>query len=134
MLGIEHYCAILIQDHDPKIHRALYWRKVVTDDTILGSTSKRTAPAVVQLFIECSLDDSGEESSQRERELYKLKKAIENTFRSAGIAEEHAYLVSLSNRTVVYKGQLTPEQVPRGWCPDSLSHARMILCEPIHSN
>ena len=101
------------QDNDSKMRRILYWREVVTDDTMLGPSSKRTVPAVVQLFIECSQDHDQEKSPRRERELYKLKKAIENAFLSAGISEEHAYLVSLSNRTVVYKGQLTPEQVPR---------------------
>ena len=40
-----------------------------------------------------------------------LRKLIEHAFASAGITDNDAYICSLSSRTIVYKGQLTPEQV-----------------------
>ncbi len=41
-----------------------------------------------------------------------LRKFVEHALREAGITDDDAYFCSLSSRTVVYKGQLTPEQVP----------------------
>ena len=40
-----------------------------------------------------------------------LRKLIEHALGEAGITDRDAYICSLSTRTVVYKGQLTPEQV-----------------------
>jgi hypothetical protein len=44
-------------------------------------------------------------------QMYVLRKLIENTLRAAGLTDEDCYFCSLSSKTIVYKGQLTPEQV-----------------------
>ena len=43
--------------------------------------------------------------------MYILRKLIENKFRTSNIQDDICYICSLSSRTIVYKGQLTPEQV-----------------------
>lgn len=44
-------------------------------------------------------------------QLYLLRKQIEYALRADGIKDDDAYFCSLSSKTIVYKGQLTPEQV-----------------------
>jgi hypothetical protein len=43
--------------------------------------------------------------------MYVLRKLIEHRMRTTGLTEDDCYICSLSSRTIVYKGQLTPEQV-----------------------
>lgn len=43
--------------------------------------------------------------------MFILRKLIEQKWRIADITEDEAYVCSLSARTIVYKGQLTPAQV-----------------------
>jgi hypothetical protein len=58
-------------------------------------------------------------------QMYVLRKLIEQKFRIGGLSDDDAYIVSLSSRTIVYKGQLTPEQVrPAAQPPARLSAAR----------
>ena len=46
--------------------------------------------------------------------MYVLRKLIEHKLRTSGITDDDCYICSLSSRTIVYKGQLTPAQVG-GW-------------------
>ena len=46
-----------------------------------------------------------------------LRKLVEHALvNEAGLTDNDAYFCSLSSRTIVYKGQLTPEQVPLHLC------------------
>lgn len=49
-------------------------------------------------------------------QLFALRKLIEHELEDAGFQEEECYVTSLSSKTIVYKGQLTPEQVPQYFC------------------
>ncbi|WP_127586256.1 glutamate synthase large subunit [Paenibacillus koleovorans] len=85
----------------------LGWRDVPTDNATLGDSAKSVEPIVRQLFI-----GGGEPGADRlafERKLYAVRKRSEHAFLAAGIKE--AYLPSLSSRTIVFKGMLTPAQV-----------------------
>lgn len=42
---------------------------------------------------------------------YLLRKLLEHDLEAADLRDEDVYFCSLSCRTIVYKGQLTPEQV-----------------------
>lgn len=42
--------------------------------------------------------------------MYVLRKLIEHKLRTSGLTDDDAYICSLSSRTIVYKGQLTPAQ------------------------
>ena len=46
-----------------------------------------------------------------EQQLYVLRKLIEDNLAKKKINEDECYFCSLSSKTIVYKGQLTPEQV-----------------------
>lgn len=43
-------------------------------------------------------------------QFFLLRKLIEHELSNAGISEDDAFFCSLSSSTIVYKGQLTPEQ------------------------
>ena len=90
--------------------RLLGWRSVPTDNSTLGESVKPTEPAHMQVFI-----GQGETKlSERdfERRLYVLRKVISNA-----IYQERArriagyYPVSLSCRTVIYKGMFLADQL-----------------------
>src|SRR5580700_6264724 len=89
------------------------WREVPTDPSILGPRSSESLPVVRQCFIaprgrssnlKSSLRSSGIESPDFELQLFRLRQELE-TISGAG------YYCSLSSRTIVYKGLLTPEQL-----------------------
>ena len=107
----------------------LGWRRVPTDNSTLGQTSMDSEPAVWQAFIERSdlqssvgnlsnLTADADPSVIFERKLYVIRKRASNLIRygrsSSGSHEPldpNFYIPSLSARTVVYKGMLTPMQV-----------------------
>jgi glutamate synthase domain-containing protein 2/glutamate synthase domain-containing protein 1/glutamate synthase domain-containing protein 3 len=86
----------------------LGWRTVPTDASILGPRSSDSLPAVRQCFIArgntSSLKASHRESFDFELQLFRLRQELES-IPNAG------YYCSLSSRTIVYKGLLTPEQL-----------------------
>jgi len=93
------------------------WRTVPTDPSVLGQSARRTVPCIRQFvvgwpgFAEASETDDG---FAFERKLYALRKRAEKEIGKAAHAQGHTfYFPSLSGRTIVYKGLLTPEQLPR---------------------
>ncbi|KAI7845826.1 hypothetical protein COHA_000736 [Chlorella ohadii] len=92
-------------------HDLLGWRHVPTDNSSLGPSAVATEPRVEQFFVVRSrLEECA--TLPLERQAYVLRKLIEHRLRMRGIHDDDAYICSLSSRTLVYKGQLTPEQVP----------------------
>jgi len=81
--------------------RLLGWRVVPTDPSIVGPRALDTLPVIEQCFFA-----PVEESVDLESELFRFRKQVEST------APGGTYFCSLSSRTVVYKGLLTPEQLP----------------------
>jgi len=93
----------------------LGWREVPTDNSSLGETVKPTEPHHMQVFISCG--DCADED-EFERRLYILRKAISNAIyqrRERSLAGY--YSVSLSCRTVVYKGMFLADQLGK-YYPD----------------
>jgi len=87
----------------------LGWRTVPTDPSILGPRSSDSLPLVRQCFIaprskSSYQTSSGFDSSAFELELFRLRQELE-TIPASG------YYCSLSSRTIVYKGLLTPQQL-----------------------
>jgi glutamate synthase (NADPH/NADH) large chain/glutamate synthase (ferredoxin) len=76
------------------------WRKVPTNRNVLGARAAETAPAVWQCFIGTDGPNAG-----LEHQLFLLRKRAEAELGEA------AYFCSLSSRTVVYKGLLSPRQL-----------------------
>ena len=87
----------------------LGWRDVPTCNESLGAWAKTNEPVMRQLFIgrSAELDDP----MDFERKLYVISSRAHHTLRQEGSFGEGFYLASLSYRTLVYKGMLTPEQV-----------------------
>ncbi len=94
--------------------KVLGWRKVPTNNTSLGETAIASEPSVRQIFIE-KPDDIHTELDF-ERKLFVIRRrctrAIEET--DLKIKEkEFFYINSMSCRTIIYKGMLTPTQLEK---------------------
>ena len=94
----------------------LGWRDVPTDNSSLGQTVKPTEPAHMQVFIGRGAHIKNED--EFERRLYILRKSISQAIyqrRDRGLARY--YPVSMSCRTVVYKGMFLADQLGK-YYPD----------------
>ncbi len=94
----------------------LGWREVPSDNSSLGETVKPTEPAHMQVFIGRGAHIKNEDDF--ERRLYILRKSISQAIyqrRDRGLAGY--YPVSLSCRTVVYKGMFLADQLGK-YYPD----------------
>ncbi|MGI8869837.1 MAG: hypothetical protein ACR2F6_13560, partial [Mycobacteriales bacterium] len=78
----------------------LGWRDVPIRPDGVGPTARSTMPAFAHVFI---AGTEGESGLDLERLAYRLRKRIEH--------ETGTYVVSLSSRTLVYKGMLTTDQL-----------------------
>ncbi|KAH3902636.1 probable Glutamate synthase [NADH] [Saccharomycodes ludwigii] len=97
--------------------KVLCWRDVPHDSSILGSAALSREPVIQQpLVVFAKTFDQGNVSSAEFKKdfetefkikLYILRKQASTT---VGI-QNWFYICSLSNKTIVYKGQLTPSQV-----------------------
>ena len=94
------------------------WRDVPIDGTGLGATARAAQPRIRQLFLTAS-GRTGSGSGplaglDLERVAWCVRRQTERETRQRGCP---AYFPSLSGRTVVYKGMLTPGQLA-GYFPD----------------
>jgi glutamate synthase domain-containing protein 2/glutamate synthase domain-containing protein 1/glutamate synthase domain-containing protein 3 len=106
-----HACAERLEEI---VHRAgqevLGWRSVPTDNFYLGESARSCEPCIRQIFIGRHADL--QDDLAFERKLYVIRRQAENAMRYAGVAGgESFYIPSLSYKTIVYKGMLTPRQV-----------------------
>ncbi|HEX8872273.1 MAG TPA: glutamate synthase large subunit, partial [Candidatus Acidoferrum sp.] len=85
------------------------WRRVPVNPNALGQRAFETMPEIWQFFLEPASARNGAANFPQkfERSLALLRK------RAEAALPERCYLCSLSSRTVVYKGLLTPWQFPR---------------------
>jgi len=102
-------------------HDLLGWRTVPVDGDALGRIAREQEPVIRQAFIGRrsgdALGGSGDPNAF-ERALYVTRKAVERALVAAGARiPEDAYVVSLSSRTLIYKGLLLAWQLPR-YFPD----------------
>lgn len=84
-------------------------REVPVQEACIGKSAREAMPSIVQVFIGKGKEMDGLEF---ERKLYLIGKIAERQIRHAEEeADRYFYFASLSSRTMVYKGMLTPEQV-----------------------
>jgi glutamate synthase domain-containing protein 2/glutamate synthase domain-containing protein 1/glutamate synthase domain-containing protein 3 len=102
------------------------WRPLPVDNSELGPTSLESEPHSEMLLVS---PKAGLSSADFNRELYRLHKLATKAVH-AEPSHEDFYVNSLSTSTIVYKGQLTPEQV---WgyfkdlqSPDYASHLALV--------
>lgn len=89
----------------------LGFRNVPTFSKCIGKSAKDSMPYIMQVFIKKSSDIKSEEDF--ERKLYIISKRAEKEIRYPSENDPYFYFTSLSCKTIVYKGMLTPEQVDR---------------------
>ncbi|MEA5464391.1 glutamate synthase large subunit [Leptothoe sp. PORK10 BA2] len=94
--------------------KVLGWRDVPTDNSSLGATAQNSEPFMQQVFIERAADLA--DDLDFERKLYVIRKLAFNAISESG-HDTYWYPASLSCRTMVYKGMLTPPQV-KDFFPD----------------
>ena len=94
----------------------LGWREVPTDNASLGYSVKPTEPFHMQVFIGRGEDIADEDDF--ERRLYILRKVISNiVYNKRERRLSGYYVVSLSCRTIVYKGMFLADQLGK-YYPD----------------
>ncbi|MBN1924709.1 MAG: glutamate synthase large subunit, partial [Prolixibacteraceae bacterium] len=85
-------------------------REVPVDSKAPGEIALRAEPRIVQVFIKSIVK---REQDALERKLYVARKLAENVVRNSKLRNKGAfYFPSLSTKTMIYKGMLTPRQVP----------------------
>lgn len=87
----------------------LFWREVPIVPEAVGVQARESLPNILQLFIKrvnSSKDDF-------EKNLYILRRKIENTVKKLSDIEEKFYITKLSSKTIVYKGLVKPDQIDK---------------------
>uniref|UniRef100_UPI0032164734 glutamate synthase large subunit n=1 Tax=uncultured Draconibacterium sp. TaxID=1573823 RepID=UPI0032164734 len=83
------------------------YRDVPVDNSAPGEIAKTTEPAIKQVFVKGNL-----EPDALERKLYIIRKLAEKEIRDSKlIHRQDFYQPSLSSKTIIYKGMLTPDQL-----------------------
>ncbi len=109
----------------------LGWRSVPTNDSSLGQSAKACKPYIRQVFI--GRNPNLHNDLAFERKLYVIRKQAEKNIRYSGNnGYESFYIASLSARTLVYKGMLTPEQLEQ-FFPDLADPAMESALALVHS-
>ncbi|HMB73708.1 MAG TPA: glutamate synthase central domain-containing protein, partial [Gammaproteobacteria bacterium] len=118
----------LVTEHQ---QRLIGWRKVPVDPdgADIGRTARASEPVIEQLVIAAGEGFAGDAF---ERVLYMIRKIATKRIRTDKRYDptEHFYVCSLSTKVIIYKGMLTPEQVPLYYPdlrdPDYKSHLAMV--------
>ncbi len=122
----EYGSGIIFLPHNPTVRRRIEekfeqvvqsegqkvigWRTVPTDHSMLGETARSCEPFMRQVFIR--RDSAIASELDFERKLYVIRKRAYNEIRATGLAgAEQWYVVSLSCRTLVFKGMLLTNQL-----------------------
>ena len=85
------------------------WREVPVKPEALGRTAFQSRPSVWQFFVTPVTGEMA--GDELERRLYVLRKALSSEAQRAGFSADDFYLVSLSSRTIIYKGMMLAAQV-----------------------
>ena len=103
--------------------RLIGWREVPTDNSALGPSAVAVQPVFRQVLIGRGPGlpapaVAGERDAAFERKLFVIRKRIEHAVDALEVPErQFFYVVSLSSRTLIYKGMLTAGQMG-GMFPD----------------
>lgn len=117
--------------------RVIQRRKVPVDSDVLGAEAREAEPYIEQVFITGSDDRNADVAAYEqnlESRLYRIGKKIERRIESdpAITDKKSAYIVSLSTRTLIYKGMLTSGQL-RQYFPDLRSQWFTSAMALVHS-
>lgn len=108
--------AVIAETISAEGQQLIGWRDVPVDNSQLGKSAKQSQPFIRQIFI--AKDQSIGDTEHFERKLFVIRRwAKEQLTRRHPELSEKFYFASLSSRTIVYKGMLTPGQL-KGFYPD----------------
>ena len=119
-------CMRILEDEaEARSCQLLGWREVPTDQEALGWMARANCPAIMQVF----LKSPGLEGLDFERRLYVIRRRIEKHVAASTIQDvEKFHVVSLSSRTLNYKGLMLAPQLVRFY-PDLANPAmKSALC------
>ena len=97
----EHILSIVIEEIEREGLTLMHLRAVPVNSDILGQSARETEPDIKQVFI-----TGAGHTENLERTLYIIRKKIEQR-----VHQKDFYIVSLSSRTIIYKGMLSSTQV-----------------------
>ena len=105
--------SIIIEEIEKEGLTLMHLRNVPTCPEILGEAALANEPDIKQVFI-----TGFTETETADRKLYLIRKRIENKVRLSSIpAKDDFYVVSLSTKSIIYKGMLSSLQL-RNYYPD----------------
>ncbi len=87
---------------------SLFWRTPPIDPGVAGARARAMMPTIMQILL---IRPHHIPIEEYERALYHVRRLIERRLQEAGI--EACSIVSLSSRTIVYKGLLAPNELAR---------------------
>ena len=108
----------------------LGWRVVPTDNATLGASALAGEPLVQQVVVRRPV--SCRTQDDFERRLFVARKYGTRLVRESVKGAEGFYVCSMSSRTIVYKGMLTPAQLP-AYYPDLSDEAFESALALVHS-
>ncbi|MFP3938762.1 MAG: glutamate synthase large subunit [Thermoanaerobaculia bacterium] len=135
--GLRRRCEELFEEAvRSRGHELLGWRDVPVDPSALGRIASEKEPVIRQAFLGRGAAGAGApggtDPDAFERDLYVLRKAAEGRWLRAGARiPEDVYVVSLSSRTLIYKGLLLAWQLPR-YFPDLVDHRMTSALALVH--
>lgn len=121
-------------------HELLGWRDVPTDNSPIGPTARACQPVIRQVIVgrvrqrgEIRSADQAADEQAWERQLYIIRRCVENAVRSLNIVQQGMfYISSLSYKTIVYKGMLNADQISTFY-PDLRNPAMESSLAMVHS-
>ncbi len=106
MNGQEH-CRTIVENEVLRCGYGLYgWRQVPVNVSVIGEKANATRPEIEQVMI---VNSKGVPEEEFERDLYVIRRRIENHVREQNITD--FYICSMSCRSVIYKGLFLAEQL-----------------------
>ncbi|MBW2460478.1 MAG: glutamate synthase large subunit [Deltaproteobacteria bacterium] len=105
-------CALVEEIVAAEGQEVLGWREVPVDPSASGPAAQASMPHVMQVFV--GPGTLGADPNALGRKLYVIRKRIEHEAYNRDMAGDdgYPYVCSISRRRIVYKGLLTPEQLP----------------------
>ena len=84
-------------------------RRIPTDNSLIGRSARASEPIIQQVFVRA---DHKIEQEGFERQLFLIRRIASKDIWKSDLKESKVfYVCSLSTKIIVYKGQLTPEQL-----------------------
>ena len=103
-------CLSIFKDYCVREQLEMFFlREVPVDSKVVGEIARRVEPAIKQVFVRSLVR---REQDTLERKLFIVRKQAEKAIRESDIKDRAAfYFPSLSTKTIVYKGMMTPGQL-----------------------